>query len=65
MLATNNGAQVVNAFLEEAIEEAFGTSPRKWALVLLALVAGALGALWLTRRRRPIPSAATAGARST
>jgi len=40
----------VTAVLDEAIKETIGVSHKKWALVVVALVAGALGALWLTRR---------------
>ena len=36
--------------IDEAIEEAMGTSSKKWALVLLALVVGAALAVWLTKR---------------
>ena len=32
-----------NAILEEAFKEAIGTSSKKWALVLVALVVGAMG----------------------
>jgi len=39
-----------NAILEEAFKEAIGTSSKKWALVLVALVVGAMGAFWLVRR---------------
>jgi hypothetical protein len=44
----DNATAVVN----EAIKEAIGLSPRKWALVVVAFAAGALGAFWLTRRAR-------------
>jgi hypothetical protein len=40
----------VITILDEAIKETIGVSRKKWALVVVALVAGALGALWLTRR---------------
>jgi hypothetical protein len=40
------------AVVDEAIKEAIGVSPRKWALVVVAFVAGALGVVWLTRRAR-------------
>ena len=40
------------AVVDEAIKEAIGVSPRKWALVVVAFVAGTLGAFWLTRRAR-------------
>jgi hypothetical protein len=49
----------VNAILDEAIKETIGTSRKKWALVVVALAAGALGALWLTRRIRSTGPAAT------
>ena len=53
------------AVVDEAILETIGASPKKWALVVVATVAGALGALWLTRRARStrppaIPSDAAA-----
>ena len=40
----------VTAILDEAIKETIGVSRKKWAVVLVAFVAGALGVLWLTRR---------------
>jgi hypothetical protein len=40
----------VNGILEEAVEEAVGASSRKWALLLVAFVAGGAFALWLVRR---------------
>ena len=42
----------VTEVLEEAIRETTGASSKKWALVVVAFVAGALGVLWLTRRSR-------------
>jgi hypothetical protein len=36
--------------LEEAVRETTGASGKKWALVVVAFVAGAVGVLWLTRR---------------
>ena len=42
----------VTAVVDEAIRETIGASPRKWGLVVVAIVAGALGALWLVRRTR-------------
>jgi hypothetical protein len=44
----DNATAVVN----EAIKEAVGLSPRKWALVVVAFAAGALGVVLLTRRAR-------------
>ena len=38
--------------LLEVVDEAIGTSPKKWALIVVAMLAGAIAALWLTRRRR-------------
>ena len=35
----------VGAVLDEAINEAIGVSRKKWALVLVALVVGAIGAV--------------------
>ncbi len=43
--------EVVDAFLVEAVNEATFASPKKWALVVLALLVGAAVALWLTKRR--------------
>jgi hypothetical protein len=49
----------VGAILDEALKETVGASSKKWALVLVALVVGALGAFWLVRRARsPEPAAA-------
>jgi hypothetical protein len=44
----------VAAIIEEALEEAVGISSKKWALVVVALVAGALAAFWWMRRTRSI-----------
>jgi hypothetical protein len=46
-----NGDEV-SAIVDEALDEAIGRSNKKWALVLLALVAGATVAFWMTRRAR-------------
>jgi hypothetical protein len=40
----------VTGFAEELIAESIGTSSKKWALLLLAAIAGAAAALWLTGR---------------
>ena len=47
------------AIVQEALEEAIGRSSKKWALVVVALVVGALSAFWWMRRARSIelPSA--------
>jgi hypothetical protein len=42
----------VTDFVEEAVAEAIGVSPRKWALLIVAVVAGAMAATWYGRRRR-------------
>ena len=42
------------AIVEEALEEAVGRSSKKWALVVVALVVGALAACWWMRRARSI-----------
>ena len=42
----------MDELLVEALEEAIGTSTKKWALIVVAVLAGAIVALWLTRRRR-------------
>ena len=44
--------QVVSAVVQEAIAEVSGTSHRKWAVVLLAIVVGAAVAGVVMRRRR-------------
>jgi hypothetical protein len=44
----------VNGILEEAVEEAVGASSKKWALLLVAFVAGGAVVLWLVRRRGSI-----------
>ena len=44
--------QQIDAIIDEAINEAIGTSSKKWALVLVALVVGVMGALWLVGRAR-------------
>ena len=48
----------VGAILDEALKEAVGISSKKWALVLVALVVGAMGAFWLVRRARSAEPAA-------
>jgi hypothetical protein len=40
----------METFVEEVFNETIGTSNRKWAIVLVAMLVGAVGALWLTRR---------------
>ena len=42
----------VGLVLDEAIKESLGISNKKWALALIALVVGAIGARWLLGRRR-------------
>jgi hypothetical protein len=48
----------VEAILDEALKETVGTSSKKWAVALVALVVGAMGAFWLVRRTRPSEPAA-------
>jgi hypothetical protein len=36
----------------EFVDEVLGESPRKWAVVLVALLVGIVGTLWLVRRSR-------------
>jgi hypothetical protein len=55
----------INAFAAEVIEEAIGTSRKKWALLIVALVAGAMGALWLVRRTRSAEPAIAGDAEPT
>ncbi len=47
----------METFVEEVINETMGTSNRKWALLLVAMLVGAVGALWLTRRSGATESA--------
>jgi hypothetical protein len=42
----------VNEILEEAVDEAIGASSKRWALLLIAFVAGGVTVVWLVRRRR-------------
>ncbi len=42
----------IGAILDEALKETVGISSKKWALVLVALVVGAMSAFWLVRRAR-------------
>ena len=44
--------EVVDAFLVEAVNEATFASPKKWALVVMALLVGGAIALWITARWR-------------
>ena len=39
--------------MREAIEEAVGLSSKKWALVVVALIVGAIGAMWLIEPAGP------------
>jgi hypothetical protein len=51
----------VNVIVEEALDEAFGRSSKRWALLHLAVMVGGLVALWLAKRsRRATPEASTA-----
>ncbi len=50
-------SEQVTAIVDEALDEAGGRSGKKWALVLLALVAGAMVAFWTTHRAGPTASA--------
>ena len=49
----------VDAILDEALKEAVGISSKKWALVVVALVVGAMSAFWLVRRARSAEPDAT------
>jgi len=42
--------------IEEAMDEASGASSKRWALLLLVLVAGGVIALWLSKRARSVES---------
>ena len=55
----NANVEPASAIVQEALEEAVGRSSKKWALVVVALVVGALAAFWWTHRARSIdlPSA--------
>ncbi len=50
--------EVTAIVVDEAIRETIGTSSKKWGLVLVALVVGAMGAFWLVRRTRSAEPAA-------
>jgi hypothetical protein len=43
--------ETLSEFLVEVVDEATGASSSRWALLLVALVAGAALVLWLTGRR--------------
>ena len=43
------GDQVVTEIVEGAIDEA-GGSPRRWAVLLVLMLVGTLGVLWLAKR---------------
>ena len=45
------GKQIAGEVIHEAINEAAGTSKRKWALVVVGLVLAAVAALVVVRRR--------------
>ena len=45
------GVEVASAIVTEAVEEVLGNSRRKWAVVLIAVVLGAVVAAIVTRRR--------------
>lgn len=47
----------VEQVIDEAIDEATGRSPKRWALIVVAFVAGVMVAVWLTRRSRSADSA--------
>lgn len=44
---------LIAAIVEDALDEALGTSRGKWALVVVAALAGVAGGVWLSRRVRP------------
>ncbi len=51
----------MTGFADELFDESIGTSSKKWALLLLAAIAGAAVALWLTGRGRlQVPDAGPA-----
>jgi hypothetical protein len=52
----------INVFAAEVIAETIGLSRKKWALLIVAFVAGAMGALWLARRARSVEPAIAADA---
>ena len=52
--------KAVKAVLGEAVEEAVGKSHKKWALVVVALLVGAIVAVWLTSRTGSAESTTTA-----
>ena len=42
----------MDQLLDEAVDEATGGSPRRWALLLLLFVVGGIVAVWLSKRAR-------------
>ncbi|MET0578089.1 MAG: hypothetical protein ABW122_05480 [Ilumatobacteraceae bacterium] len=52
---------ILTGFVDELIDETFGTSNKRWALVVCAVGAGALGALWLVGDRRRSAGAGSTG----
>lgn len=51
-IAETLGAQVAAGLVAEAFDEIKGRSTKKWALVILAAVAGVAITLFVVRRRR-------------
>ena len=42
--------ELVGSFVDEVIDEAVGSSSKKWALLLVAVAVGAAFAFWIVRR---------------
>jgi H+/gluconate symporter-like permease len=51
--------QIASAVVQEAIDEALGTSHKKWALVLVAFLVGAVVAAFVARQRQESTSLET------
>jgi len=43
----------MSGFSQELVDETLGASSKRWALIVVGLVAGALGAWWLSGRAGP------------
>lgn len=51
-VASETTGQIASAVVQEAIDEALGISHKKWALVLVAFLLGAMVAAFVARQRQ-------------